>query len=146
MGRLEGKTAVITGANSGIGLASAKRFVAEGAYVYIIGRRQEELDKAAIGTGVLAVQGDVSHLDDLDRLFSKVRSDQERIDVLSANAGLGAREPLGKITESSSHRRTGLQTRGPATAAGLNRAHRLNLQGPLCASITTGRHSDDDQT
>jgi NAD(P)-dependent dehydrogenase (short-subunit alcohol dehydrogenase family) len=57
MGRLEGKTAVITGANSGIGLASAKRFVAEGAFVYIIGRRQEELDKAAIGTGVLAVQG-----------------------------------------------------------------------------------------
>jgi NAD(P)-dependent dehydrogenase (short-subunit alcohol dehydrogenase family) len=114
MGRLEGKTAVITGANSGIGLASAKRFVAEGAYVYIIGRRQEELDKAvrAIGTGVLAVQGDVSHLDDLDRLFSKVRLDQGHIDVLFANAGLGAREPLGKITESSSHRRTGLQTRG----------------------------------
>ena len=103
MGRLEGKIAVITGANSGIGLASAKRFVAEGAYVYITGRRQEELDKAvqAIGAGVTAVQGDVSNLEDLDRLFAKVRSDHGRIDVLFANAGLGAREALGKITVSS---------------------------------------------
>jgi NAD(P)-dependent dehydrogenase (short-subunit alcohol dehydrogenase family) len=103
MGRLEGKVAVVTGANSGIGLASAKRFVAEGAHVYITGRRREELDKAveAIGRGVTAVQGDVSDLDDLGRLFSKVRSDRGRIDVLFANAGLGALEPLGKITESS---------------------------------------------
>jgi NAD(P)-dependent dehydrogenase (short-subunit alcohol dehydrogenase family) len=103
MGRLEGKIAVITGANSGIGLASAKRFVAEGAHVYITGRRQDELDKAvqAIGAGVTPVQGDVSNLDDLDRLFSKVRSDWGRLDILFANAGLGAIEPLGKITESS---------------------------------------------
>jgi NAD(P)-dependent dehydrogenase (short-subunit alcohol dehydrogenase family) len=103
MGRLEGKIAVITGANSGIGLASAKRFVAEGAHVYITGRRQEELDKAiqAIGAGGTAVQGDVSNLEDLDRLFAKVWSDHGRIDVLFANAGLGATEPLGKITESA---------------------------------------------
>ena len=103
MGRLEGKIAVITGANSGIGLASAKRFVAEGAHVYITGRRQEELDKAveAIGAGVTAVQGDVSNLDDLDRLFAKVRSGHRRVDVLMANAGLGALEPLGKITEAA---------------------------------------------
>jgi NAD(P)-dependent dehydrogenase (short-subunit alcohol dehydrogenase family) len=103
MGRLEGKIAVITGANSGIGLASAKRFVAEGAHVYITGRRQEELDKAvqALGAGVTAVQGDVSDPDDLDRLFSKVRSDHGRIDVLFANAGVGARERLGEITETS---------------------------------------------
>jgi NAD(P)-dependent dehydrogenase (short-subunit alcohol dehydrogenase family) len=103
MGRLEGKIAVITGANSGIGLASAKRFVAEGAHVYITGRRQEELDKAVrtIGAGVTAVQGDVSNLADLDRLFSKVRSDHGRIDVLFANAGLGALEPLGNITEAA---------------------------------------------
>ena len=114
MGRLEGKIAVITGSNSGIGLASAKRFVAEGAHVYITGRRQEELDKAvqAIGTGVTAVQGDVSDLEDLDRLFAKVRSDRGRIDVLFANAGLGALEPLGKITESSFDRVFGVNVKG----------------------------------
>jgi NAD(P)-dependent dehydrogenase (short-subunit alcohol dehydrogenase family) len=103
MGRLEGKIAVVTGANSGIGLASAKRFVAEGAHVYITGRRQQELEKAveAIGTGVTAVQGDVSDLDALDRLFAKVGSDHGRIDVLFANAGLGALESLGQLSVSS---------------------------------------------
>ena len=103
MGRLEGKTAVITGGNSGIGLAAAKRFVAEGAAVFITGRRQEELDKAveAIGAGVTAVQGDVSHLNDLDRLFATVRAARGRIDVLFANAGLGASAPIGAITEAS---------------------------------------------
>jgi NAD(P)-dependent dehydrogenase (short-subunit alcohol dehydrogenase family) len=114
MGRLEGKIAVITGANSGIGLASAKRFVAEGAHVYITGRRQEELDKAAeaIGAGVTAVQGDVSDLDALDRLFSKVRSDRSRIDILFANAGLGGMEPLGKISETSFDRVFGVNVKG----------------------------------
>jgi NAD(P)-dependent dehydrogenase (short-subunit alcohol dehydrogenase family) len=114
MGRLEGKIAVITGANSGIGLASAKRFVAEGAHVYITGRRQEELDKAiqAIGAGVMAVQGDVSNLEDLNQLFAKVRSDHGRIDVLFANAGLGALEPLGKITESSFDRVFSVNVKG----------------------------------
>lgn len=101
MRRLEGKIALITGANSGIGLASAKRFVAEGAHVYITGRRQEELDKAValIGSGVTAVQGDVSNPDDLDRLFAKIRSESGHIDILFANAGLGTLEPLGQITE-----------------------------------------------
>ena len=101
MGRLEGKVAVVTGSNSGIGLASAKRFVAEGAHVYITGRRETELDAAAqaIGTAVTAVQGDVSNLDDLDRLFETVRANHGRVDVLFANAGLGVLEPLGKITE-----------------------------------------------
>jgi NAD(P)-dependent dehydrogenase (short-subunit alcohol dehydrogenase family) len=103
MGRLEGKIAVITGASSGIGLASAKRFVAEGAHVYITGRRPRELDEAiqAIGSSVTAIQGDVSNLDDLDRLFAKVRSGHGHMDILFANAGLGAREPLGKITVSA---------------------------------------------
>jgi NAD(P)-dependent dehydrogenase (short-subunit alcohol dehydrogenase family) len=103
MGRLEGKTAVITGGNSGIGFATAKRFAAEGAHVFITGRRQEELNKAvaAIGSGVRAVQGDVSNLDDLDRLFATVRAERGRIDVLFANAGLGAMAPLGAITEAS---------------------------------------------
>ena len=114
MSRLKGKIAVITGANSGIGLASAKRFVAEGAHVYITGRRQEELDKAvqAIGAGVMAVQGDVSNLEDLNQLFAKVRSDHGRIDVLFANAGLGALEPLGKITESSFDRVFSVNVKG----------------------------------
>jgi NAD(P)-dependent dehydrogenase (short-subunit alcohol dehydrogenase family) len=103
MGRLEGKIAVITGGNSGIGLATAKRFVAEGANVFITGRRREELDKAveAIGSGVIAVQGDVSHLDDLDRLFATVRAERGHIDILFANAGLGALAPIGAITEAS---------------------------------------------
>jgi NAD(P)-dependent dehydrogenase (short-subunit alcohol dehydrogenase family) len=103
MGRLEGKTAVVTGGNSGIGLATAKRFAAEGAVVFITGRRQEELNKAvaAIGPGVSAVQGDVSNLDDLDRLFATVRAERGRLDVLFANAGLGAMAPLGAISEAS---------------------------------------------
>jgi NAD(P)-dependent dehydrogenase (short-subunit alcohol dehydrogenase family) len=103
MGRLEGKTAVITGGNSGIGLAAAKRFVAEGAQVFVTGRRQDELDKAAeaIGPGVTAVQGDVSNLNDLDRLFAIVRAQRGRIDVLFANAGLGAMAPIGEISEAS---------------------------------------------
>src|ERR1700730_2260949 len=103
MGRLEGKTAVITGGNSAIGCRTAKRFAAEGADVFITGRRQEELNKAvaAIGSGVKAVQGDVSNLDDLDRLFATVRAERGLIDVLFANAGLGAMAPVGAITEAS---------------------------------------------
>jgi NAD(P)-dependent dehydrogenase (short-subunit alcohol dehydrogenase family) len=103
MGRLEGKIAVITGANSGIGLAAARRFVAEGAFVYITGRRQDQLDTAVerIGGRVTAVQGDISNLGDLDRLFSTVRSAHGRLDVMFANAGVGALEPLGAITEAA---------------------------------------------
>jgi NAD(P)-dependent dehydrogenase (short-subunit alcohol dehydrogenase family) len=103
MSRLAGKIAVITGGNSGIGLATAKRFVAEGAEIFITGRRQEELDRAVkeIGSGVTAVQGDISRLEDLDRLFAVVREKSGRIDVLFANAGLGTLAPLGEIDEAS---------------------------------------------
>src|SRR5712692_8280796 len=101
MKRLEGKIAVITGGNSGIGLATAQRFVAEGAYVFITGRRQSELDAAVmqIGKNVTGVQGDVSSLADLDRLYATVKEQKGRIDVLFANAGLGEFAPLGAITE-----------------------------------------------
>ena len=80
--KLEGKVAVITGGNSGIGLATARRFVAEGAHVFITGRRQAELDEAVthIGRNVIGVQGDVSHLTDLDRLFATVKRQQGRLD------------------------------------------------------------------
>ncbi len=101
MSKLEGKVAVITGGNSGIGLATAQRFVAEGAYVFITGRRQDELDAAVkqIGRNVSAVQGDVSNLADLDRLYITVKQQKAHVDVLFANAGTGQFAPLGTITE-----------------------------------------------
>jgi NAD(P)-dependent dehydrogenase (short-subunit alcohol dehydrogenase family) len=99
--KLQGKVAVITGGNSGIGLATARRFVAEGAHVLITGRRQPELDEAVkqIGKNVTGVQGDVSNLADLDRLFATVKQQKSRLDVLFANAGVPAVAPLGEITE-----------------------------------------------
>lgn len=101
MGKLEGKVAVITGANSGIGLASAKRFAQEGARVFMTGRRQAELDRAVAEVGNMArgVQGDVAVLADLDRLYSTVRGEAGQIDVLLANAGVGEFLPLSDITE-----------------------------------------------
>ncbi|MEH1919555.1 glucose 1-dehydrogenase [Nostoc sp.] len=101
MSKLEGKIALVTGGNSGIGLATAKQFVAEGAYVYITGRRQVELDAAveAIGKNVTAVQSDVSNLADLDRLFATIKQEQGHLDIIFANAGGGQIAPLGEITE-----------------------------------------------
>jgi NAD(P)-dependent dehydrogenase (short-subunit alcohol dehydrogenase family) len=95
MKMLEGKVAVITGGNSGIGLATAQRFVEEGADVFITGRRQSELDAAVkqIGKNVIGVQGDVSNLADLDRLYDTVKQQKGRIDVLFANAGVGNSSP-----------------------------------------------------
>ncbi|MGO4763655.1 SDR family NAD(P)-dependent oxidoreductase [Cupriavidus sp. 2KB_3] len=101
MGRLTGRVALVTGGNSGIGLATARRFVEEGAFVFITGRRQAQLDKAAalIGRDVRVLQGDVTKLDDLDRIFAAVHAEKGRLDVLFANAGLGSFAPLGEITE-----------------------------------------------
>src|SRR5229473_2092831 len=100
-GKLEGKVALVTGGNSGIGLATAKRFVAEGATVFISGRRREQLDSAVreIGAGAVAIQGDISNLADLDRMFATIREHAGRLDILFANAGLGEFAPLGQITE-----------------------------------------------
>src|SRR5258706_6718832 len=99
--KLEGKVAVITGSSSGIGLATARRFASEGAYVYITGRRQSELDAAVrqIGKNVTAVQGDVSNLADLDRLYARVKQQHGRLDIVFANAGIGKVTALGDISE-----------------------------------------------
>jgi NAD(P)-dependent dehydrogenase (short-subunit alcohol dehydrogenase family) len=101
MGKLEGKIALVTGGNSGIGLATAKQFVNEGAYVFITGRRQPELETAVkdIGRNITAVSGDVSKLSDLDRLFDQIKSTKGRLDVLFANAGIAKYGKLGEITE-----------------------------------------------
>ncbi len=101
MAKLEGKIALVTGASSGIGLATAKRFVAEGAYVFITGHREQELSVAVkdIGKNVAGIRGDVSQLADLDRLFDQIKRDNGRLDVLFANAGIAKYAPLGKITE-----------------------------------------------
>lgn len=101
MGKLEGKIALITGGNSGIGLATARRFVEEGAYVFITGRREPELSDAThkIGSNVTGVQGDVSRLGDLDRLFDRIQREKGKLDVVFANAGIAKYAPLGKITE-----------------------------------------------
>jgi NAD(P)-dependent dehydrogenase (short-subunit alcohol dehydrogenase family) len=100
-GKLEEKIALITGGNSGIGLATAKQFVNEGAYVFITGRREAELAaaKKQIGKNVTAIRGDVSNLDDLDRLFAQIRKEKDRIDIVFANAGVARYAPIGTITE-----------------------------------------------
>ena len=112
--RLDGKIAVITGGSSGIGRAAAERFVQEGAYVFITGRRQDELDKAVrhIGRNVMGVQGDVSNLADLDRLYETVKQQKGRIDVLFANAGIAEATPLGSITESHFHKIFSINVKG----------------------------------
>src|SRR5947208_524826 len=99
MNKLEGKIALITGGNSGIGFATAKRFVNEGAYVFITGRRKSELEAAVkeVGKNVTAVQGDVANLDDRDRLFAQIKKEKGKIDVFFANAGIAKYAPLGTI-------------------------------------------------
>lgn len=99
--KLEGKIALITGGSAGIGLATAKQFVEEGAYVYITGRRQPELDAAvaSVGSNITAIQGDVAKLADLDRIFAQIGKEKGRLDIVFANAGFGDMAPLGSITE-----------------------------------------------
>src|SRR6266700_3425821 len=99
--RLEGKDALITGGNSGIGFATAQQFVKEGAYVFITGRSQTKLDEAVkrVGSNVTGVQGDVSKLEDLDRLFAQIKKEKGRLDIVFANAGIAKYAPLGAIDE-----------------------------------------------
>src|ERR1700758_4506234 len=112
--KLQGKMAVITGGTTGIGLAAAKLFVEEGAYVFITGRRQKQLDEAvrAIGPNITGVQGDVSKLADLDRLYETIDAEGRRIDVVFANAGLGEFAALGSITEEHFDRLFNINVKG----------------------------------
>ena len=112
--RLPGKIALVTGGSSGIGLATAKRFVSEGAHVFITGRRQSELDGAVkeLGDNATALRGDVANLADLDRLFDSIRQQKGRVDVLFANAGGGGLAPLGQITEEHFDRAFNTNVRG----------------------------------
>ena len=101
MGKLEGKIALVTGGSTGIGLATAKEFVSEGAYVFMTGRRESELNAAVkeIGSNVTAVQGDVSKLDDLDRLLAQIKQEKAKLDIVFANAGIAKYAPLGQTSE-----------------------------------------------
>ena len=114
MSKLQGKIAVVTGGNSGVGLATAKRFVEEGAYVFITGRRQAELDKAVkeIGRNVTAVQGDVTNLDDLDRLYATVKETKGVIDVLFANAGFVELKTIDQISPAHFDKTFDINTKG----------------------------------
>jgi NAD(P)-dependent dehydrogenase (short-subunit alcohol dehydrogenase family) len=114
MKKLEGKVAVITGGSSGIGLATAQRFVSEGALVFITGSRQSELDAVVkqIDKNVSGVQSDVSSLADLDRLYTTVKEQKGRIDILFANAGVGELVPLEAITEAHFDKTFGINVKG----------------------------------
>ncbi len=114
MNKLTGKVALITGGSSGIGLATAKCFVAEGAHVFITGRRQLELDAAVkeIGDGVTGVRSDISSIADLDQLFTKIKAQKGRLDILFANAGGGAFVPLEQVTEAHFDKYFGINVKG----------------------------------
>ncbi|WP_405833874.1 SDR family oxidoreductase [Streptomyces sp. NBC_01176] len=114
MAQLTGKVAIVTGGTTGIGLATAKRFAAEGAQVYVTGRRKAELDAAVqdIGSGAVGIQGDIADLADLDRLYAAVEQDGRRIDVLFANAGGGEFARLEEVTEEHFDQTFGINVRG----------------------------------
>jgi NAD(P)-dependent dehydrogenase (short-subunit alcohol dehydrogenase family) len=114
MSALQGKIAVVTGGSSGIGLATAKRFVKEGAYVFITGRRRAELDKAVaeIGSNVTAVQGDVANLDDLDGLYKEVAAKKSKLDVLFANAGIAEPMPTAAVSPDQYDKTFDINARG----------------------------------
>src|ERR1700693_2635327 len=114
MGRHDGKVAVVTGGTSGIGLATAQRLAAEGAHVYVTGRRSDELAAAvrAIGREAVVVQGDVAKSADLDRLYDTVRREEGHLDILFANAGIGEFAPLGAITEEHFDRQFDVNVKG----------------------------------
>jgi NAD(P)-dependent dehydrogenase (short-subunit alcohol dehydrogenase family) len=140
MGKLKGKIAVITGGNSGIGLATAQRFVEEGAFVFITGRRQSELDKAKakIGRNVSTVQGDIGRLDDLDRMFAQVRAEKGRTDILVANAAFSESMALEAVTPEHFDQTYGTNVRG--TFFTVQKALPLMTRGGSIVMVISGLH------
>lgn len=114
MSRLQDKTALITGGSTGIGLASAKRFIEDGAFVYITGRRRDALDAALaeLGPNARAIQGDIASLDDLDKLYDTIKQERGQLDILVANAGGGTVAPLGHITAEQFDQTFGVNVKG----------------------------------
>src|SRR5258706_12180822 len=137
--KLEGKTAVITGGTEGIGLAAAKLFVKEGAYVFITGRRQKELDEAvkAIGSNLCGVQGDIAKLPDLDRLYETVSKMNGRIDIVFANAGVAEFVPFGSVTEEHFEKLFNINVRG--TLFTMQRPYRCSTMVVLLFSTALSR-------
>ena len=132
--RHAGKIVLVTGGSSGLGLATAERFVREGATVYITGRRQGELDTAAAKLGVTAIQGDIAKAADLNRIFASIRDRSGRLDILFANAGGGEFSPLGQITEAQFDKYFGINVKG--TLFTVQKA--LDLMGPGSAIVING--------
>ncbi|WAS92525.1 SDR family NAD(P)-dependent oxidoreductase [Nannocystis punicea] len=140
MGKLNGKIAVITGGSSGIGLATAKKFVAEGAHVFITGRRRAELDAAvaAIGGNVTAVQGDVADLADLDRLYARVAADKGVVHIVVANAGVIERRTLAAVTPEHFDRTFAINARGAFFT--VQKALPLMTQGGSIVFVSSAVH------
>jgi NAD(P)-dependent dehydrogenase (short-subunit alcohol dehydrogenase family) len=140
MGKLQGKVAVITGGSSGIGLATAKRFVAEGAYVFITGRRQSELDlaKTAIGANVTAVAGDVANLADLDRLYRTVAEQKGQVDIVVASAGFVEHAPIDSATPEHFDKTFNINARG--TFFTVQKALPLMKKGGSIVLVASGLH------
>ncbi len=140
MSKLDGKIAVITGGSSGIGLATAKAFVDEGAYVFITGRRQAELDKAkaAIGRNVSTVQGDVAKLEDLDRLFGQVKAEKGGLDILVASAGFVEMAPLAAVTPEHFDKTFAINARGAFFT--VQKAVPLMRDGGAIVLVSSGVH------
>jgi NAD(P)-dependent dehydrogenase (short-subunit alcohol dehydrogenase family) len=140
MDKLEGRVAVVTGGNSGIGLATAKRFVDEGAYVFIAGRRQMELEKAKaeIGRNVSTIRADISELDDLDRMFAQVRAEKGVVDILVANAAFSESAALEAVTPTHFDKTFGTNVRGAFFT--IQKALPLMTRGGSIVIVTSGLH------
>lgn len=140
MRKLEGKIAIVTGGSSGIGLAAARRLVDEGAYVFITGRRQAQLDQAvaAIGRNISAIQGDIADLDDLDRMFAQIAAERGILDIVVANAAVSESTPLHSVTPEHFDKTFGTNARG--TFFTVQKALPLMTRGGSIVMVTSALH------